>query len=105
MVKIYLTCFPFNWGRDRQDVEGCALGEDGQGLATHLSSNIDWSKHDMGLTSDWKHDHYAKVYPEGYELVWIDNPDQDERWQKALELNQKRKEVSSNGTITNQTTL
>jgi hypothetical protein len=45
----------------------------------------------MGLTSDWKHDHYAKCFPEGYELVWIDNPDTDERWLEALKLNKTNK--------------
>lgn len=86
--KIYLTCFP--GGFRSGDVMGYALGEDGQGLASHLSSNEAFSKHDMGLTSDWKHDHYAKVYPEGYELFWIDDAEHDERWLKAIELNKSR---------------
>ncbi len=88
-TKIYLACFPAA-GWDRGDVIGYALGEDGQELASHLSSGIEWSKHDMGLTSTWKHDHYASVYPDGYELVWIDDPDTDERWLKAMKLNNTR---------------
>lgn len=88
IIKIYLACFSSGFG---SDVIGYALGEDGQGLASHLSSNSEWSKHDMGLTSDWKRDHYMKIYPEGCELIWIDNPDLDERWQKALELNRQGK--------------
>ncbi len=88
-TKIYLACFPAaGWGKN--DVIGYALGEDGQGLASHLSSNIDYSKHDMGLTSDWKHEVYKEVYPEGYELIWIDDADNDERWLKAIELNKQR---------------
>lgn len=87
-TKIYLTCF--DGGFRRGDVIGYALGEDGQGLASHLSSGIEWSKHDMGLTSDWKHDHYEKIYPNGYELIWIDDPDNDERWLNAIELNKSR---------------
>ena len=87
-MKIYLTCFP--GGFRKGDVLGYALAENGEGLASHLSSNIDFSKHDMGLTSDWKHDHYTKCFPEGYELIWIDTPDTDERWQKAFQLNQER---------------
>jgi len=87
-TKIYLTCFA--GGFRSGDVIGYALGEDGQGLASHLSSNETWAKHDMGLTSDWKHEHYAKVYPNGFELIWIDDPENDERWQAALKLNKER---------------
>jgi hypothetical protein len=83
-MKIYLACFPSGFGND---VIGYALAENGEGLASHLSSNESWAKHDMGLTSDWKHDHYSKCFPEGYELIWIDNADTDERWLKAEELN------------------
>jgi len=88
-MNIYLTCF--SGGFREGDVMGYALAENGEGLASHLSSNISFSKHDMGLTSDWKHDHYAKCFPEGYELIWIDNPDTDERWLKACELNKTQK--------------
>ena len=93
-MEIYLTCFP--GGFRAGDVLGYALAKDGTCLASHLSSNVDFSKHDMGLTSNWKHDHYAKAYPEGYELVWIDNPENDPRWQKAHELNaQQEKDKQS----------
>lgn len=85
-MKIYLACFPYHWG-SHDDVIGNALAEDGTGLASHLSSSIDFSKHDMGLTSDWKHDTYAKHYPNGYELEWVDDPATHEGWQKALALN------------------
>lgn len=87
-TKIYLTCFP--GGFREGDVIGYALGEDGQGLASHLSSSVNFSKHDMGLTSDWKHDHYKTCYPDGYELVWLDDPDNDERWLEALKRNAER---------------
>jgi hypothetical protein len=42
-------------------------------LACHLSSTVKFAKHDIGLTSDWKHDLYKKAFPEGYELEWVDN--------------------------------
>lgn len=96
-MKIYLACFPVSWGR-HEDVIGYALAEDGVGLASHLSSHEEWAKHDMGLTSDWKHDHYAKCYPDGYELEWIDNADTDERWLKAIALNQEKKNAESKTT-------
>lgn len=40
-------------------------------VANHLSTSEPRCKHDMGITSDWKHDIYNKVYPDGYELVWL----------------------------------
>jgi len=89
--KIYLTCFPYSWG-GHDDVHGQALSEDGAGLAGHLSSNKDWAKHDLGLTSNWKHDIYDEHYPQGYELVWIDDPRTDPRWQAALALNKAKHE-------------
>jgi len=84
-TKIYLACLPACLRDD--DVVGFALAEDGFCLASHLSSSISFSKHDMGLTGNWKHDVYAEYYPNGFELVWIDSPETDERWQKALALN------------------
>lgn len=92
ITKIYLACFPS--GMRSGDVIGYALAETGEGLASHLSSNVSFSKHDMGLTSNWKHDHYAKCFPEGYEIVWIDNAEDDERWQKSMELNKQKEEVT-----------
>lgn len=56
-----------SWGHD---VVVEARAEDGRLLATHVSSCIDWAKHDIGLTSDWKHDIYRSEFPEGYELIW-----------------------------------
>lgn len=101
MNKIYLFAVPTgrnSYGviRDAEitgDTIGYALAEDGECLASHWSSGVNWSKHDMGLTSDWKHDIYAKKYPDGYDLVWIDYGDLDnhEDCQKAYQLNQKLK--------------
>jgi len=87
-AKIYLTCFP--GGFSNGDVIGQALAEDGEGLASHLSSNESWAKHDMGLRGDRKHEIYKEHYPDGYELVWIDDPSTDPRWQDALALNKAK---------------
>lgn len=40
-------------------------------LASHLSTNLEWAKHDMGVNSDWKHDVYMEKFPNGYELIWL----------------------------------
>lgn len=104
MGKIYLYAIPTgsnSYGviRDAEstgDTIGYALAEDGECLASHWSSGVNWSKHDMGLTSDWKHDTYAKKYPDGYNLEWIDHADLDNHngYQEAFRLNQLLKEAN-----------
>ena len=86
-MRIYLACFK----QSEEAFFGFALADNGEALASHLSSSEQWSKHDMGLTSDWKHDHYTKCFPEGFELIWIGSPENDDRWQKALLLNKECK--------------
>lgn len=65
--------------------EVAALSEDGYFLTSHISSSEMWAKHDIGITSDWKHDVYKKHYPDGYELVWIENPRESKELDSAYE--------------------
>lgn len=85
MKKIYLAAFP------TPTLGGGYIGyticEDGTGICSHFSSSIHFSKHDMGLTSNWKHDFYNKYCPDGYELEWVDDPDNHAGWDAAVELN------------------
>ena len=96
MSKIYLYCLSTGMGSGAVrgstpggDVMGYALAEDGEGLASHYSSSVSFSKHDMGLTSDWKHENYKAHYPDGFELEWIDEADlgKHEGFQAALKKN------------------
>lgn len=96
MKTIYLYCVATGQGSGAVndstpggDVLGYALAEDGKGLCSHLSSNSEFSKHDMGLNSKWKHEFYSKKYPDGYKLEWIDEKDLDghEKFQLALKIN------------------
>jgi hypothetical protein len=64
--KIYLYCIAMP-----VDVVGYALAEDGKMVASHISSDENWSKHDLGFDSNWHHDEYATHYPNGYELEWV----------------------------------
>jgi len=88
-MNIYCTAVA--GGMREGDYIAVALAADGQGLARHLSSSLAFAKHDIGLTSDWKHDIYKKAYPDGYALVWIDEKDLDAHlgWQEAMRLNQE----------------
>lgn len=40
-------------------------------IASHVSSGETFCKHDMGLTSNWKHDIYKELHPDGYELEFL----------------------------------
>ncbi len=90
MTKIYLAAFETN--ALGQGYSGYALCEDGVGICSHFSSSISFAKHDLGLTSEWKHEHYQTCCPEGYELEWVDDPDNHPGWLRAVELNHARKE-------------
>lgn len=84
MPKIFLYCIPTG-----RAVIGYALAEDGVCLASHLSSSEQWSKHDLGLTSTWKHADYEVHYPGGFELEWVDDPDNHVAFSVAFALNQQ----------------
>ena len=82
-MKIYLTCF-----KNATNVYmGYALTETGIGICSHMSSSVEFSKHDLGLTSNWKHDLYEEYSP--YELVWVENPRNHKGWLKAVTINRR----------------
>ena len=100
--KIFIICERLHTGSGAVqdstpggDVVGYALAEDGAGLGSHLSSNVEFCKHDRGLTSNWKHQYYDQYYPEGYELVDLTMHDGDEalmtvpEYMAALRKNQE----------------
>ncbi len=88
MPKIYL--FVSGSYKNREDVIGTGIAEDGMVLSGHFSSNIGFLKHDLGLTSDRKHDKYKEHYPGGYELIWLDNA--NDLPKEVLERNHALKE-------------
>jgi hypothetical protein len=73
------------------DVIAYALAEDGTCLAQHLSSSAGFAHHDIGMSSEWKHDIYRKHYPDGFHLVWIEPEDvaAHKGWQEAMKRNQE----------------
>lgn len=66
-----------------------ALCEDGHVVASHICSSPGWAKHDLGIESELKHDKYNAHCPNGWELIWLDDPKTDPRWQAAFKLNQQ----------------
>lgn len=62
-----------------------AISEDGVFLAGHICSDPAWGPHDLGVTSQWKHETYRKYYPDGFEVIWIADVN-DDRLQQAHAL-------------------
>ncbi len=93
--KILIACYP-NGVMRVGDVISCAMTEDGEVLAEHLSSSESWARHDMGLESDWKHDRYRERFPDGYELLWVGGDFKtNEAWLAALAKNRERHPVEA----------
>jgi hypothetical protein len=58
------------------DLSVGALAEDGDGLVSHYSSE-GFAKIDIGLTSESHHEKYCAKYPDGFELIWVEDKDFD----------------------------
>lgn len=94
MNKIYVIAIPtgsVSYIRDADpsgDTYGVAIRDDGVVVARHYSSCVGWSKHDMGITSNWKHSEYEETCPDGYELEWVDfeSRNNNEGFMKAVSL-------------------
>ncbi|MHB0764702.1 hypothetical protein ACYCFC_10070 [Stutzerimonas sp. NM35] len=72
-----------------------AVAEDGTCLAGHASSSDGWARHDLGIGSNWKHEHYDAHYGVGnWELEWVDNPRDHAGMAEALRLNRLQGEAA-----------
>lgn len=84
------TIYCFNNGGSAGFQAAIGIAEDGNCLAQHLCSHEGFMKHDLGMTSDWKHENYNEHYGKGnWQLEWIESNDIDshEGLQKAFKLN------------------
>ncbi len=70
---IYVFCNQKNCDGSGTWHEMVAIAEDGTHLAQHVCSNHFYAPHDMGIVeSGWKRDLYAKHYPNGFSVKWIE---------------------------------
>jgi hypothetical protein len=83
MTKIY--CF-INGYVTNGLLEVVALSEDGRIVAWHPSKNEEFAKRDIGINSLLKHRVYKNIYPQGYKLIWLDEPFNDERVKAAAKI-------------------
>ena len=81
--------FCYNNGGPSGFLTAIAMAEDGNVLAQHICSSEAFMLHDLGITSDWKHENYNAHYGEGnWELVWVKNPLDHEGLANAYAKNQ-----------------
>jgi hypothetical protein len=59
------------------DVIAQAIDEEGRVIAGHYCSHPSFVAGDMGVTSSWNHDKYAKRYPDGYEVKLLHTPPEE----------------------------
>ena len=84
-IYVYITR---KW--DGGDIACQALAEDGTPLANHLSGSQYYAYHDMGFSSYRKHDIYNNHYPDGFTLVWLDDPMSHEGFKRAVKRNHEK---------------
>lgn len=69
LPKIFVWCN----GCSPQWHNASAITEDGFGIGGHVCSSHGFIAHDMGVDKDgWKRDIYAKYYPDGFEVEYVD---------------------------------
>lgn len=83
MKKIFCYIVPVNVGHGYVAVE--AIGEDGVVLAGHISSSVEWAKIEIEYPTKLRR--YEEHFPEGYELEWVDDPENHSGVKKAFALN------------------
>lgn len=76
----------------KNDFVVVAMAEEGTVLANHVSSSRQWAKHDIGVTSNWKHEVYNQFYMNGWDIEWITREEAPthEGFQRALEQHHER---------------
>jgi len=70
-----------------------ALSEDGDVLAGHVCSSPSWGPHDMGVTSDWKHETYRAAYPDGFHVEWVEDVANHAGAQAAIAKHKAKSEI------------
>lgn len=105
-MNIKIFCFVNSMSGDvdnpfGNDVTVVALAEDGNVIAQHVSSSEYWARNDIGYeywktgikTAEIGHglrrmDEYKELYPDGFEMEWVNDPLKHEGVMKAYKINQ-----------------
>jgi hypothetical protein len=93
--------YGFNNGGSPGWKQAVLLAEDGHCLGAHICSSEAYMPHDLGIlegTRPDRHEEFKLHYPDGYRMEFISYNDLGghEKFNKAIELNQKLAEQSTN---------
>jgi len=84
------TIYCFNNGGSPGWYHAMAMADDGHVLGQHICSHELYMQHDLGMTSDCKHENYNTHFGTGnWRLEWVADPRAHEGLQTAYALNQK----------------
>lgn len=92
--------FCFSNVRGGGDGTAYAMAEDGTVLGSHWCSNEGFVSYDLGVIEGSRadrHEHYAKHYPDGYEMVFVPAREvmKHEGLRPAIELNKQQGKVEA----------
>jgi hypothetical protein len=63
------------------------VSDTGSGVMNIHADSIEDAKEKTGVTSDNLHVLYSKLFPEGWTIRWVDNPEDDDGLIKAIKIN------------------
>ena len=82
------TIYCFNNGGSPGWYEAVAIGDDGVVVAGHICSDEYYMEHDLGITSNWKHEKYDAHFGKGnWKLEWVSDPLNHEGCKAAFDKN------------------
>lgn len=70
-----------------------ALSQSGRILAKDYAETEHESRAKIGLGSFNHHDQYELSYPNGYMLLWVNNPREDPELRRVIEINNRLDEI------------
>lgn len=87
--KIYIGCYKYTTHLFTKFFncpfyESFATTDEGHVLTSDISITENMAKADMGITTNKKHDIYNQKYPNGWEIIWITEPDKSSKWKSII---------------------
>lgn len=84
MPKVFV--FPNGVQKKTGNLYFDTLSEDGVFLSQEVYATKEAAYAALGVTTEERHDHYRRYYPDGFEVVVVEDPAMHEGFQKAMAL-------------------
>lgn len=82
-----ITLYAFIVDETRDGNHIMVISETGDGVINIHANNIEDAKEKTGLTSNNLHELYNKLFPEGWTIKWVDDPENNSELIKAIKIN------------------